>query len=69
MKMTEPTLKENELAGRPCGLGGGGSWEHIVSRSATHLDDRAETRQCNDLVEQNGLSVFIRDSLPGQQEA
>lgn len=35
----------------------------FVSRSATHLEDRAETGQCNDLVEQNGLSVFIRGQL------
>lgn len=41
----------------------GESWEHSVSRSTTHFDDRVEMGRCNDPVEQKGSSVFIRGQL------
>lgn len=64
MKMTKPTFKENKLAGKPCGLGGGGELgTQCFQECHTHLDNRAETGQCKDLVEQNGSSVFIRGQL------
>lgn len=63
MRVTKPTFKENKLAGKPCWLGGGGELGTQGFQSATHFDDRVEMGQCNDLVEQKGLSVFTREQL------